>query len=95
MPAPIAVNGDTIGGVTIATASSLLTKAYGQPIILDGDPLPSHGTGVHAAPVAQANPAQALVVEGKKVVRDTIDPASCGDIIVPAGANLQTVIVGP
>jgi uncharacterized Zn-binding protein involved in type VI secretion len=95
MPGTLAVNGDTIGGVTIATASSLLTKAYGLPIIRDGDPLPSHGTGVHAAPIAQANPLQTLIVEGKRVVRDGVDPASCGDVITAAGGNLQTVLVGP
>jgi uncharacterized Zn-binding protein involved in type VI secretion len=97
MGAPVAVNGDTIVGVPISSASAVKTKSYGQAWILDGDPLPSHppNTGPHVAPTAQANPNQTIIVEGKKAVRVNVDPASCGDVISPGSGNAQTVILGP
>lgn len=93
MPAPAALNGDTIGGVAISTAVTPLTKFDGRMIVRDGDSLPTHGTGPHAAPTAIANALQTLIVEGKRIVRVSVDPASCGDTISPVGPH--TVIVGP
>lgn len=94
MPAAVALNGDTIGGVAITTAVTPLTKFDGgKMIVRDGDSLPSHGIGPHAAPTAIANALQTLIVEGKKIVRVSVDPASCGDTISPVGPH--TVIVGP
>jgi uncharacterized Zn-binding protein involved in type VI secretion len=95
MAAPISVVGDTIGGVptTNSNSSAVNTLVYGLKPILDGDPLPNHGT--HTGVTARANPAQTMLVNGKRVVRVNVDPASCGDVLVPAVSNLQTVIVGP
>jgi len=94
---PVAVNGDTIVGVTISSGSALKTKSYASAWILHGDVLPTHppGTGLHVAATAVANPAQTVTVEGKKAIRVGVDPASCGDVITAGPSNAQTVLIGP
>ena len=67
-------NIDIAGGLLIATQST--EKANGNNIIRNGDPVTSHGSGVHASPIMIAGSNNVFV--GGVAVCNAGDLATCG-----------------
>jgi len=67
-------HGDTAGGAIISSQSTV--KADSKNIIVHGDSVASHGTGLHAAPTMIAG-SDSVFIGGIAVV-NTGDAATCG-----------------
>jgi len=76
-------------GADVTSTKQTNVTAGSRPVATDGDPVASHGTGIHSSPNT-ANGSGTVTIEGIRVNREG-DPDTCGH---PRAVGLPTVQVG-